>query len=137
MPTAPDNYPHTEQDALISAALDCARAEYAPEDDPNADAWADRADDALAVAALALVHAIEALPVSEQPPDWGSARAAGTARQPEGVASAPRAERAPNGRWRAVWRAGRSRRQLGGFTSRREALDYATYLVRDQYRNHT
>jgi len=129
-------YPAVEQDALIAAALDCAQAEYAPEGDPNADAWAARADDALAVAALALVHAIDALPVSEQPRDWVSARAAGTERQSEGVASAPRAERAPNGKWRAVWRTGRKRRQLGGFTSRYEALNYATYLVRDQYRNH-
>ena len=133
MPTTPDNYPHTEQDALIAAALDRAQAEYAPEGDQQADQWAARADDALAVAARDLVHAIDALPADQQPRDWIVSRKPKAVR---GIASAPRAERAPNGKWRARWREGGTARQLGGFTSRHEALDYATYFVRDQYRNH-
>ncbi|WP_034090412.1 hypothetical protein [Streptacidiphilus albus] len=131
MPTTPDNYPHTEQDALIAAALDRAQAEYAPEGDPQADAWAERADDRLAVAARDLVHAIDALPADQQPRDWI------VSRKPKplaGVPSAPRAERAPNGKWRARWREGRTTRQLGGFTSRHEALDYAVSLAAESRR---
>ena len=131
MPTTPDNYPHTEQDALIAAALDRAQAEYAPEGDPQADAWAERADDRLAVAARDLVHAIDALPADQQPRDWIVSRTAARRAAP-GIASAPRAVRAPNGKWRARWRVGGMVRQFSGFATRREALDYATYLVHNQ-----
>lgn len=86
--------------------------------------FAERADYLFATGTLSVAEAY-----------WQAAcEALGVRLRPMGCVTSPGAVRGI-GTWRARWREDGSPRQRSGFTTRREALEYAMGLVQEQRRN--